>query len=103
MICERDLLYAIDQNSLNMPINFRIYDKSESKTNNNYFMDMLSKVLSSGVEIRFITSDDWYPSTENLKTLIKYGIRFIFGIDSNSKVFPEKGQLFQIYSLPNFH
>jgi len=44
-------LYATDQNGQNIPINFRIYDKSESKTKNDYFMDMLSEVLSWGAKI----------------------------------------------------
>ena len=46
---------------------FRIYDKSESKTKNDYFMDMLSEVLSWGAKIQFITGDSWYSSTANLK------------------------------------
>ena len=50
-------LYTTDQNSQNIPINFRIYDKSESKTKNDYFMDMLSEVLSWGAKIQFITGD----------------------------------------------
>lgn len=87
-------LYATDQNGQNIPINFRIYDKSESKTKNDYFMDMLSEVLSWGAKIQFITGDSWYSSTENLKTIRKHGIRFMFGIDSNRKVSPEKGQWF---------
>lgn len=66
-------------------------------------MDIVERSTQFGSKIQFITSDSWYPWTENLKTIIKYGIRFIFGIDSNSKVSPKKGQLFQIYSLPNFH
>ncbi|MDP1371729.1 IS701 family transposase, partial [Acinetobacter lwoffii] len=70
-------------------INFRIYDKSESKTKNDYFMDMLSEVLSWGAKIQFITGDSWYSSTGNLKTIRKYGIRFMFGIDCNRKVSPE--------------
>ncbi|OLN14516.1 hypothetical protein BUE68_12515, partial [Corynebacterium diphtheriae] len=83
--------------------NFRIYDKSESKTKNDYFMDMLSEVLSWGAKIQFITGDSWYSSTENLKTIRKYGIRFMFGVDSNRKVSPEKGQWFQLRLLPDFH
>ncbi|MFW1749072.1 IS701-like element ISAba11 family transposase, partial [Acinetobacter guillouiae] len=55
-------LYATDQNGQNIPINFRIYDKSESKTKNDYFMDMLSEVLSWGAKIQFITGDSWYSS-----------------------------------------
>jgi hypothetical protein len=83
-------LYATDQNGQNIPINFRIYDKSESKTKNDYFMDMLSEVLSWGAKIQFITGDSWYSSTGNLKTIRKYGIRFMFGIDCNRKVSQKK-------------
>ena len=64
-------LYATDQNGQNIPINFRIYDKSEGKTKNDYFMDMLSEVLSWGAKIQFITGDSWYSSTANLKTIRK--------------------------------
>lgn len=53
-------------------------------------MDMLSEVLSWGAKIQFITGDSWYSSTGNLKTIRKYGIRFMFGIDCNRKVSPEK-------------
>ena len=45
----------------------RTEDKSESKTKNDYFMDMLSEVLSWGAKIQFITGDSWYSSTGNLK------------------------------------
>ena len=67
------------------------------------FMDMLSEVLSWGAKIQFITGDSWYSSTANLKTIRKHGIRFMFGIDCNRKVSPEKGQWFQLRLLPDFH
>lgn len=41
-------LYAIDLQGKNVPINFRIYDKSENKTKNDYFIDMLNEVLQWG-------------------------------------------------------
>ena len=66
-------------------------------------MDMLSEVLNWGAKIQFITGDSWYSSTANLKTIRKHGIRFMFGIDCNRKVSPEKGQWFQLRLLPNFH
>ncbi len=64
-------------------------------------MDMLSEVLSWGAKIQFITGDSWYSSTGNLKTIRKYGIRFMFGIDCNRKVSQKKGQWFQLRLLPN--
>ena len=93
-------LHATDQTGQNIPINFRIYDKSENKTKNDYFMDMLHEVIDWGANIRLITGDSWYSSTANLKTIRKHGIRFMFGIDSNRKVSPEKGQWYQIRLLP---
>ena len=41
-------LYAIDLQGKNVPINFRIYDKSENKTKKDYFIDMLNEVLQWG-------------------------------------------------------
>lgn len=38
-------LYATDLQGKNVPINFRLYDKSENKTKNDYFLDMLNDVL----------------------------------------------------------
>ena len=95
-------LYATDQSGRNLPINFRIYDKSENKTKNDYFLDMLNQILSWGANIAWITADSWYSSTANLKTIKKHGIKLMMGIDSNRKVSLEKGQWIQIRLLPEF-
>ena len=39
-------LYYTDIQGQHMPVNYRIYDKSEGKTKNDYFRDMLPEVLS---------------------------------------------------------
>lgn len=44
-------LYETVQSGRNLSINFRIYDKSENKTKNDYFLDMLNEVLSWCVHI----------------------------------------------------
>lgn len=95
-------LYATDLKGRNIPVNFRLYDQSENKTKNDYFMEMLLEVLAWGANIRYVTSDSWYASTSNLKTIRNHGIRFMFGIDSNRKVSLEKGQWHQIRNLPDF-
>lgn len=95
-------LYVTDQSGKNVPISFRLYDKSENKTKNDYFMDMLNDVLQWGANIHYVTSDSWYASTSNLKTIRNHGIRFMFGIDSNRKVSLKKGIWHQIRSLPEF-
>lgn len=95
-------LYATDLKGRNIPVNFRLYDQSENKTKNDYFMEVLLEVLDWEANIRYVTSDSWYASTSNLKTIRNHGIRFIFGIDSNRKVSLEKGQWHQIRNLPDF-
>ncbi len=39
-------LYYIDVNGRSAPIRYRMYDKAEGKTKNDYFLDMLSEVLA---------------------------------------------------------
>ncbi|MFW1860149.1 transposase, partial [Acinetobacter defluvii] len=95
-------LYATDQHGKNVPINFRLYDHSENKTKNDYFMDMLNEVLLWGADIDCVTGDSWYAATSNLKAIRNHGIRFMFGIDKNRKVSFEKGIWHQIQKLPDF-
>lgn len=95
-------LYATDQHGKNVPINFRLYDHSENKTKNDYFMDMLNEVLLWGADIDCVTGDTWYAATSNLKAIRNHGIRFMFGIDKNRKVSFEKGIWHQIQKLPDF-
>jgi hypothetical protein len=51
------------------PINYRIYDKTENKTKNDYFQEMLAEVLGWGLEPAFVTGDSGYSSLENLKMI----------------------------------
>jgi len=39
-------LYYTDTDGQHLPVNFRVYDKSEGKTKNDYFRDMLEDVLT---------------------------------------------------------
>ena len=53
-------LYYTDLNNNHLPVNYRIYDKSEDKTKNDYFQDMLLGVLNWGINLNFVTGDSWY-------------------------------------------
>ncbi len=54
-------LYHIDVNGRCAPVSYRVYDKVEGKTKNDYFLDMLSEVLAwGGVKPVFVTEDAWY-------------------------------------------
>jgi hypothetical protein len=53
-------LYYTDIVGNSYPVNFRIYDKSEGKTNNDYFLEMLEEVKSWGLRPAWMTGDSWY-------------------------------------------
>lgn len=36
-------------------VNYRVYDKAEGKTKNEFFLDMLSEVLAWGLQPNFMT------------------------------------------------
>jgi hypothetical protein len=40
-----------------LPVNYRVYDKTEHKTKNDYFLDMLVQVVAWGLQPDFITGD----------------------------------------------
>ena len=48
-------LYYTDAKGNHLPVNYRICDKSEGKTKNDYFQEMLEEVLKWGVQPSFIT------------------------------------------------
>ena len=50
-------LYHTDSAGRHMPVNFRICDKPEGKTKNDYFLKMLLEVLAWGLKPAFVTGD----------------------------------------------
>lgn len=89
-------LYAIDVQGKHAPVNYRIVDKSEGKTKNDYFRDMFHEVLAWGLSPRFVTGDSWYSCAENLKMVKKHQIGFLFGVERNRRISTEKGSWQQI-------
>ena len=53
-------LYYTDVHGQHLPVNFRVYDKSEGKTKNDYFPDMLEEVLAWGLKPAWGTGDSGY-------------------------------------------
>jgi hypothetical protein len=68
-------LYYSDIHGSSVPINYRIYDKKERKTKNDYFQEMLLEVIAWGLKPRLVTGDSWYSGTE-LEIFKKPEIRF---------------------------
>jgi len=56
-------LYYTDIQGKHHPLNFRVVDKAEGKTKNDYFQYMLTEVLTWGLEPAFVTGDSWYSLT----------------------------------------
>jgi hypothetical protein len=95
-------LFYTDINGVSVPVNYRIYDKSSSKTKNDYFIEMLTEILSWGVSPSWVTGDSWYSSLGNMKHIRKLGLNFMFGIENNRTISIDRGQYIQIQKLEDW-
>lgn len=92
-------LYYTDMEGKSYPVNYRIYDKKEEKTKNDYFLEMLEEVEKWGIKADWVTGDGWYSSNDNLKYLKNKEQGFQFGIANNRLVSLEKGQITQVQKM----
>jgi len=92
-------LYYTDTEGQHLPVNFRVYDKSEGKTKNDYFQDMLAEVLAWGLEPAWVTGDSWYSCTDNLKRIKNHPLAGLFALEGNRTVALEKGRWVQVQKL----
>lgn len=92
-------LYYTDPQGRSLPVNYRVYDKAEGKTKNDYFIDMLGEVLTWGLKPKFMTGDSWYSCVSNLKTVKNHRMGFMFAVESNRRVSIEKGTWVQVQKL----
>ena len=92
-------LYYSDTQEKSVPINYRIYDKKEEKTKNDYFREMLLEVMSWGLKPSIVTGDSWYSSVANLKFLRNQKLGFLFGVEKNRIVSNEPRKYSQVSSL----
>lgn len=92
-------LYYTDPSGRHQPVNFRIYDKAEGKTKNDYFQEMFDEVLAWGLEPAFTTGDAWYSGVPNLKKVRNYQIGFMFAVESNRTVSLQKGTWQQVQTV----
>ena len=92
-------LYYTDSHGKHQPVNFRVVDKAEGKTKNDYFLDMLTEVLAWGLEPAFVTGDSWYSCVSHLKRIKNHQIGLLFALESNRLVSVEKGVWVQVQQL----
>lgn len=92
-------LYYRDVQGRSVPVNYRIYTKSDGKTKNEYLREMIAEVLAWGVKPILLTADAWYAALENLKFLKNQEIGFLFGIERNRTVSSEAHIYQQVQQL----
>ena len=92
-------LYYTDPEGRSMPVNYRIYNKQEGKTKNDYFREMVAEVLGWGIKPLMVTGDAWYSSRQNLKELRNQTLGFVMGIAKNRKVALKPGEWVQVQTL----
>lgn len=92
-------LFYTDPNGISVPINYRLYNKEDNLSKNDYFRLMLSEVVAWGLRPSYVTGDSWYSSKENLKFLKKQELGFMIGIAKNRQVSIKKGEYQSVESL----
>lgn len=79
-------LFYVDKNWARMPINWRVYDPSDDKSKNDYFIDMLVEVTSWWLKPSMVSGDSWYASWANLRFITKLWMGFCFSLKGNRLV-----------------
>ena len=92
-------MYYTDSEGNHYPVNFRVVDKSEHKTKNDHFLEMLAELMAWGLKPAMVTGDSWYSCAKNLKAIKNYGLGFMFAAKSNRTVSIEKGTWQQVQAL----
>jgi len=83
-----------------IPTDFRVYDiKTDNKTKNDHFQDMLHKAKERNFKPSFVLFDSWYASVENLKLIRKYGWHWLTRLKKNRLVNPDDTKNIQIQEI----
>jgi Transposase DDE domain len=76
-------LYYTDLTGKSVPVNYRIYNKQEGKTKNDYLQEMIAEALDWGLSPKTVTTDSWYSSQKNLKFFKDKELAFLTGVAKN--------------------
>lgn len=79
-------LYYTEASGKSLPVNYRIYNKQEGKTKNDYFREMIAEVLGWGLKPKVVTTDAWYAGRENLKFLKNKDLGLLMGVAKKRSV-----------------
>lgn len=92
-------LYYTDLADKSVPINYRIYNKQEGKTKNDYLREMITEVLDWGLQPKAVTTDAWYSSQKNLKFFRNKELEFLTGIAKNRLCSVDGKNFIQVQNL----
>ncbi len=91
------LLY-VDKLWRRFPVNFRVVDKKEWKTKNDYFIEMTEEVLFWWLKPSIVSWDSRYSWEKNLKFITKQWMWFVFSLKGNRKVKVKNSKEYQSVS-----
>lgn len=83
-----------------LPCDYRLYDKSDGKTKNDHFQDMITTAHERGFRPRLVLFDSWYASLENLKIVRKFDWKWLTQIKGNRRVNPDRQGLVGVENVP---
>ena len=69
-----------------IPCDYRVYDKSDARTKNDHFADMIRVAYARGFRPRCVLFDGWYSSLGNLKLIRSCGWVWLTRLKSNRLV-----------------
>ena len=92
-------LYYTDLSGKSVPVNYRIYNKQDDKTKNEYLREMITEVLDWGLKPKTMTTDAWYSSQENLKLLKNKQLGFLTGVARNRSCSVDGKNFTQVQNL----
>jgi hypothetical protein len=92
-------LYYTDKSGKSVPVNYRIYNKQDGQTKNDYLREMITEVLVWGLEPETVTTDAWYSSKDNIKFFKDKGLGFLTGIAKNRSCSVDGKHFTQVQNL----
>ena len=75
-----------------IPCDYRLYSKTDGKTKNDHFWEMMLMARGRGFSPKYVLFDCWYASLENLKQIRDNGWLWLTRLKGNRKVTPADGR-----------
>lgn len=75
-----------------IPVDYRLYSKTEGKTKNDHFWEMMLMAKGRGFAPPYVLFDGWYASLENLKQVRDFGWLWLTRLKGNRAVTPADGR-----------